>query len=132
MTERLFGKLQNARSVVNRRNYILDKRRSDGDDSFMTPDQFRAVQNAARAAAAEASLEWLSEMVGIVLGTLPAEVRSDFLTAVRAKVEAAKAEYLAIALRGRDPAESDLIAGEFQESFERITDEMLKRLGEQR
>jgi hypothetical protein len=98
----------------------------------MDPIEFAAIQNATRATAAEAVALWLADGLAGLANALPDDVRSVFLTRMRANVERQKEEHLAIAIDGQPPEVSDLVAGEFQEAFAKFTDEVLMRLGEQK
>ena len=94
----------------------------------MDKAQYAAVQNAARAVAAEAMAMALAGGIQGVTTLMPDAVRSQFLQAMRDKLEATKAEYLKIVISGYPAAYSDLIAGEVQEAFAKISEEVMQKL----
>lgn len=90
--------------------------------------QFSVVQNATRAVAAEAVASIQTEVLRHLLSLVPTEAKSQLLMEIAQKLDLAKIHYQAVAIQGQPPEYSDLIAGEFQEAFERLSEDVKTKL----
>jgi hypothetical protein len=90
--------------------------------------QFAVVQNAARAVAAEAMSMALVGGIRGVVTALPDAAQSQFFQAMRDKLEATKSEYEKVSIPGYPPEYSDLMAGEFQEAFAKLSMKVMRKL----
>lgn len=95
----------------------------------MNETEYLATKNAARAVAAEATVEYLANLVRLLLEMQPAASRSAFLSGIQEKIDAAKANFLQMAIKGVTPEWSDLIAAEFQDAFDELTKKLKETLG---
>ena len=94
----------------------------------MDKTQYAAVQNAAKAVAGEAMAMGLAGSIRDAVAPLPEEARSQFLLAMRATLEAARAEYQRVTIPGYTAEMSDLMAGEFQEAFAKLSEKVMRKM----
>ena len=95
----------------------------------MDKTQFAVVQNATRAVAAEAVASCLSAELLDLIMLQPAEIQPLILASLAKRLNEANDHYKIVAFQGYPAEYSDLIAGEFQESFERLSNNIKTKLG---
>ena len=95
----------------------------------MDKPQFAVVQNATRAVAAEAVASVLIEEFRDLIMLQSAELQPLILASLSKRLAHANDQYKTVAFQGYPPEYSDLIAGEFQESFDRLSIDVKNKLG---
>lgn len=95
----------------------------------MTETEFLSIKNSARAMAAELLANWLAALVPPLLEGWPDEARPQMLETIAERLEQGRISYSTLALKGYPPEISDLVAGEFQEAFDKLIGEVKSKLG---
>ena len=95
----------------------------------MDKSQFAVVQNATRAVAAEAVASVLIEEFRDLIVLQSTELQPLILASLSKRLAHANDQYKTVAFQGYPAEYSDLIAGEFQESFDRLSTDVKTKLG---